>query len=186
MKLIVGLGNPGQEYENTRHNVGFRCIDAYAMHQQISEGLSINKKLHAAIAKNSDTIIAKPVTYMNESGRAVQAIIEYYKIDKGEICVVHDDIDIELGAIKIQTGGTSAGHNGIKSIIQNIGTEDFIRIRVGVGKPPKEYGIDTADYVLGNFTTEQEKTITQTINKVSEVLQFMNSHDLVATMNKYN
>jgi peptidyl-tRNA hydrolase, PTH1 family len=186
MKLIVGLGNPGQEYDHTRHNSGFQCIDAYAASQGVNTEFTSNKKLHCESIKIADTLLIKPTTYMNESGKAVSAIMEYYKIDMNDLCVVHDDVDIDVGAIKIQLGGTSAGHNGIKSIIESLGSNSFTRIRIGVGKPPKEYGIDTADYVLGKFNAEEEKQIAHSIQKACEALTMLKTHDLVATMNKYN
>jgi PTH1 family peptidyl-tRNA hydrolase len=168
--LVVGLGNIGQEFENTRHNIGFRAIDQFASDHEF--GNWINKKdMNCLIAdKNiADTkvYLVKPTTMMNLSGNAVQKISNFYKISNSKIIVVHDELDINFGNIKITMGGSSAGHNGIKSIISNLG-EDFGRIRIGVGpKTPEQ--IDSADFVLGKFSKNEEEHMKALLNEVSSL-----------------
>ena len=170
MKLIVGLGNPGREYMNTRHNAGFIAMDFLA--DKLNAKFSFNKKFNAEIAeaknKNAKIILAKPQTFMNESGKAVGAISEFYKIKPQEILVIHDDKDIALGEAKIQTNRSSAGHNGVESIIERLGTQDFERMRLGV---KSETNIaDTADFVLGKFSKEEKKVLIEVIEKEIEKL----------------
>jgi len=158
MKLIVGLGNPGKEYVRTRHNVGFLAIDHLAGDAEPTT----NKKLLAAVLKteldNKRVVLAKPTTYMNSSGEAVQAILNFYKLTPNDLIVIHDDKDIPLGETRVQRDRGAAGHNGIKSIIEHIGTKDFTRIRVGVA--PKDAPIhNTADFVLAHFTSEEQKAL---------------------------
>lgn len=154
MKLIIGLGNPGQEYEKTRHNAGFMAVDKIA--DQLN--IKLDQKSHKGIwgkgnVDGETVIILKPQTFMNLSGDSVRAIMDYFKISVKDIVVVYDDLDIEVGMIRIRQNGSAGGQNGMKSIIQNIGTQDFLRIRVGIGKDPI---IPTAKYVLGRMTKEQE------------------------------
>ncbi len=151
MKLVVGLGNPGKEYQNTRHNVGFRIVDA------------ITEKL-GDLAK-SDIKFLKPQTFMNNSGEAVRKERDYYKIANQDIIVIHDDVDLKEGVVKIVQGGSSAGHKGVQSIIDNIGSENFWRVRVGVGKSDI---IPTEDWVLKNF--EDKGVIAKIIDVTAEII----------------
>jgi PTH1 family peptidyl-tRNA hydrolase len=174
MKLIVGLGNPGTKFERTRHNLGFRVINQLA--QEIGIGnWKEETKFNALIAQGSfndqKITLAKPKTFMNNSGLAVQAIANYYKIPIEEILIVHDDIDLLLGEIKIQKGRGSAGHKGVQSIINHLGTKDFIRIRIGI-KPEnnKLLEIETEKFVLQKFTLQEEKIIQETIKKAAALL----------------
>ncbi len=168
--LIVGLGNPGAEYSGTRHNIGFEAIDAFAKANDF--GPWINKKdlqCEMAIARLGDTqvIAIKPTTFMNLSGEAVQAVAHFYKIPTDRIVAVYDEIDIEFGQIRLRMGGSSAGHNGVKSLIQHLG-EDFGRVRIGIGpKTPEK--IDSADFVLAKFSPEQQaqaKNLTRETNAI--------------------
>lgn len=157
--LIVGLGNIGPEYDNTRHNIGFACLDAFAEENDF-DGWVNKKDLNSYITQKTlgttRVILAKPTTFMNLSGEAVQAIASFYKIDLEHIVVVADELDINFGQIRSRIGGGAAGHNGIKSLIQHIG-EDFGRIRIGIG-PKTHEQMDSADFVLAKFAaTEQEK-----------------------------
>jgi peptidyl-tRNA hydrolase, PTH1 family len=169
--LIVGLGNDGNEYDNTRHNIGFRAIDQFFEDHDFKTW--INKKdMKTLIADHNigDTrvYIMKPTTMMNLSGDAVQAVSHFYKIPNNRIIVVHDELDINFGSIKITMGGSSAGHNGIKSIIKNIG-DDFGRIRIGVGpKSPEQ--IDSADFVLGKFAKHEEGEMKALLNETSSLI----------------
>ncbi|MBR3782536.1 MAG: aminoacyl-tRNA hydrolase [Alphaproteobacteria bacterium] len=164
--LIVGLGNPGLEYENTRHNVGFMALDTWA------DASSVWKKEKNALTTRAQIdgrsiIFAKPQTYMNNSGIAVLALMNFYKIPLENLIVVHDDMDITVGSCRKKIGGGSAGHNGIKSIDAHVGRE-YLRIRIGIGHP-REMGlpINPADWVLGKFTPEQLTTIRNTINQLT-------------------
>jgi PTH1 family peptidyl-tRNA hydrolase len=186
MKLIVGLGNPGPEYYSTRHNVGFRCLDELASKLDSAVSFQQNRKLQGAILKTTSAILLKPTTFMNLSGESVQATALFYKISAADIWVVHDEVDIENGRLKIQKGGGSAGHNGIKSIIEKLSSAEFIRWRVGVGKPGSQDQQDTADYVLSKFDQDQEVQMSQMVKTVCESIQFALANDIVASMNKYN
>jgi PTH1 family peptidyl-tRNA hydrolase len=164
--LIVGLGNPGAEYERTRHNVGFMAIKYLA-----GEDATWKSELFArTFTTNVDgrrVIYAMPQTYMNDSGRAVRAIMDFYKIPIENIIVIHDDMDLKVGDLRTKIGGSSAGHNGIKSIDANVGNE-YMRVRIGIDHP-RNLGLpmDAADWVLGKFTNEQFEKIQDTIKKIS-------------------
>lgn len=153
MKMIVGLGNPGEKYLNTRHNAGFIILDEFVL----SKGLSWKSapKLKSSVCLTDNFILVKPQTYMNESGRAASLVKEYYKVALDGVCVVHDDVDISFGQTKLQKGAGHAGHKGVMSIIEALGTKDFMRFRVGIGKPDESCGIPVDDYVLKDFSAEE-------------------------------
>ncbi len=165
MKIIIGLGNPGKEYKNTRHNVGFFFLDYFNRKNNFPEFLD-NKKFKAQISKgkinNEDYLLVKPQTFMNLSGKSIQLLLDFYKLSHEDILVVHDDLDIPLGKYKKTDSSRSAGHNGIKNIIENLGTQDFRRIRIGIGE---EKGgaivcrLNAHDFVLGKMTKEEEEKI---------------------------
>lgn len=150
MYLIAGLGNPGVKYEKTRHNVGFLIIDEMIKNLQTSN--INNQNFNAIVKKSSTNIYAKPQTFMNLSGESILSIVEYYNIPSQNIIIVHDDLDLAFGTVKFKVGGGHGGHNGLKSIDSHIG-KDYIRVRVGIGKPENKK--DVADYVLSNFSKEQ-------------------------------
>lgn len=156
MYLIVGLGNPGKEYEKTRHNIGWRVVDAYAEQQGV--GFSYEKKWDADIAKIDDVLLCKPQTFMNNSGMAVAAIARYFTIAPEHILAVYDDKDIPFGTVRVRSAGSAGGHNGVQSLIQHVGTMDFWRIRIGVASSALEKR-DTADFVLSPFSSEEEQCI---------------------------
>lgn len=160
MKLIVGLGNPGKQYEHTRHNVGFLIVDDLAAHNGFA--LTNSKKLYAITGKgeieNKRLVLAKPTTFMNDSGAAVQALLAFYKLTPADLIVIHDDKDIPLGETRVQQNRGAAGHNGVLSIIEHTGTKDFMRIRVGVS-PAGQTIHDTADFVLGKLTKAEQTTL---------------------------
>jgi len=174
MKLIIGLGNPGKEYAKTRHNVGFMVIDALA--KNLGVDFKLNKKFQAEIAviKNGkeEIVLAKPQTFMNLSGISTRAILDFYKIKPKDIIVIHDDKDILFGEVKYQSDRSAAGHNGIKSLIEHLGTQDFARIRIGVAWEDKEKMGDTANFVLMNFTktelTSLEDIIKEIVGKITQ------------------
>jgi PTH1 family peptidyl-tRNA hydrolase len=169
--LIVGLGNPGEEYEDSRHNVGFMCIDQFAQKNNF-DSWHLKKDLKCQITTQTlgDTrvILCKPQTFMNLSGEAVQAIQNFYKLNNGQTVVIHDELDINFGQIRLRVGGSSAGNNGIKSVTQHVG-EDYARIRVGIG-PKKPEQIDTADFVLQDFNKAEREMLPSLLREVGAVL----------------
>lgn len=174
MKLIVGLGNPGKKYEKTRHNFGFMAID-FLREKYNAPNFKMNKKCNAEISKTDDFIFAKPQTFMNKSGEAVAKLLSFYKLTARDITVLHDDMDIEFGKIRESVGSRAAGHNGVQSIIDSVGTQDFKRIRLGVGRPPSfakasdggPANIPPEDYVLQNFPPEELEKIPDILKKIS-------------------
>ncbi|MDK2949278.1 MAG: peptidyl-tRNA hydrolase, family [Patescibacteria group bacterium] len=165
MKLIVGLGNYGKKYEKTRHNYGFFVIDEFAKRNNFPE---FKSSLFSLLSIKNDVIIAKPQTYMNNSGKAVKAIADYYKIDPEDIIVVHDDADIEIGKIKEGENRGSAGHNGIKSIIELLGTKNFKRLRMGINN---SFDLPLEDVVLKKFNKEEESLVLKAINEACSILE---------------
>ncbi len=169
--LIIGLGNPGRRYKKTRHNVGFRVIDELVKNYE-SRIRNHEEKFNASVwemkINNQKIILAKPLTFMNESGRAVKTIIHNSKFMIQDLIVIHDDIDLPLGTIRISQDANSAGHKGIQSIIDELRTKDFTRIRIGIR--PK-FVVDTETFVLKNFTKEEEKIIKQVIKKAMEIIK---------------
>lgn len=171
MKLIIGLGNPGKKYETTRHNAGFMVIDHFWKKNKELFNFSnwqTEKNFQAEIAEgffnNEKVILAKPQTFMNASGNAVQPLMHFYKIPPLDLIVIHDDLDLEFGKIKVQKDISSAGHNGIKSIIEKLGTQNFWRVRVGIGKKNKAHQGETANFVLNRFSLLEKIKL----NKIKE------------------
>ncbi|MFH0779467.1 MAG: aminoacyl-tRNA hydrolase [Parcubacteria group bacterium] len=159
MKLILGLGNPGAKYLGTRHNIGFATLDFIYnewLKEQCFTVWSENNKFQALVSEgnlnNEKIILAKPTTFMNNSGIAAQAIASYYKIEPEDIIIIHDELDVPFGELKIQKGHSSAGHNGVNSIIEHLGAQDFTRIRIGVGKADRKQIGDAAEFVLKKFS----------------------------------
>ncbi len=186
MKLIVGIGNPGLEYQLTRHNVGFMVID----HLAIKLGYKLDNFKDGYFGgyiktkiNNEDVILFKPYTYMNDSGRGVIAIVNFFKINLDDIVVIHDDLDLETGYLRIRKNGGSGGHNGIKSIISNLNSEEFKRIRIGIAK---DKNIDVVNYVLGKFTKEEQTLIKPTLDLASNAIIDMTTNTFDNVMNKYN
>lgn len=172
-KLIIGLGNPGKKYEKTRHNAGFMAID-FLRKKFDAPKLKLNKKFNAEIVKTESKkekiIMAKPLTFMNNSGEAVFSILSFYKIKPKDLIVVHDDMDLDLGDLRENTGRGSAGHNGVQSIINILGTKDFLRWRIGIGRPEKSANNKTIPpdaYVLQKFNKEEIKIIKETFKKIA-------------------
>ena len=186
MYIIVGLGNPGREYQNTRHNIGFDVIDALAD----SAGISVIEKKHRAligkgVIDGQKVILVKPQTYMNLSGESVRDVIDYYKVDEEEeLIVVSDDISLDVGMLRVRKKGSAGGHNGLKNIIQHLGHDTFMRIKMGVGEKPKGY--DLADYVLGHFTGDERKVMDEAAKTATEAIRMMMAGEVDKAMNAFN
>jgi PTH1 family peptidyl-tRNA hydrolase len=184
--LIVGLGNPGREYQDTRHNVGFRCADRLAL----THGLSFAPKkksksrLAEGIIAGRQVLIAKPQTYMNLSGSAVQGLATFYRIPPEHILVIFDDLDLPPGTLRIRQRGGSGGHKGLTDIIQRLGTQNFPRIRFGIGRPPGR--MDPADYVLQRFAAEEVPLAEQTVQRAIQAVETWLADGIEIAMNRYN
>lgn len=186
MYIIVGLGNPEQKYAGTRHNIGFSAITALCDAYNISLDLRKHKALCGrGYIEGQKVLLAEPQTYMNLSGESIRELVEYYKIDpESELIVIYDDINLAPGRLRIREKGSAGGHNGIKNIIAHLGTQNFNRIRIGVGEKPK--GWDLADYVLGRFNREEEPVIREALKNVVEACELMITENTAAAMNKFN
>lgn len=186
MYIIVGLGNPGKEYANTRHNIGFDVIDRLAEKEDIAV---LEKKHKAIIGKGyiagQKCILAKPQTYMNLSGESVRELVDYYKIEEEtELIVISDDISLDVGRLRIRKKGSAGGHNGLKNIIASLGHDTFVRIKMGVGEKPKGY--DLADYVLGHFSQAERKIMDEAADKAAEAISAIIQDGPDAAMNRFN
>lgn len=185
MKILVGLGNPDSEYEATRHNFGFAVIDSFQKHVG---GEFQNSKFKAAILDVRDqqtkVLLVKPTTFMNLSGEAVGRILSFYKKGPMDLMVVHDDLDLPLGRIKFSASGSSGGHKGVQSIIEELNTDEFPRLRLGIDHPPP--GKDGANYVLETFSKQEKPMVTQVIDQAVQALQDGVRHGLPWAMNHYN
>ncbi|MGN0422090.1 MAG: aminoacyl-tRNA hydrolase [Lachnospiraceae bacterium] len=186
MYIIAGLGNPTLQYEGTRHNVGFDVIDTLADKYNISVDA---RKSRAFIGKGmiegQKVILVKPQTYMNLSGESIRGLVDYYKIDvEHELLVIYDDISLAVGQLRIRKKGSAGGHNGIKNIIANLGTQNFPRIKVGVGEKPKKY--DLADYVLSHFSKAERELMEEGYQKAVKAVEMLLDGEMEAAMNEYN
>ncbi len=188
-KLIVGLGNPGRSYAGNRHNIGFICLRYFARTQGIKfdrkQGLA---RVGTGAVAGNKLVLARPQTYMNNSGRSVSRLVRKFSVNPQDMLVIHDDLDLPLAKIRVSSGSGSGGHKGISSIIQELGTREFTRIRVGIGRPDKANPgeDDIIDYVLNNFTSEEKKAINQIIPRVSEAVLYLLAEGLTPAMNKFN
>ena len=191
MKLIVGLGNPGKEYENNRHNAGFMVLDE--LNRQIDlDDFKFQKKFKADTSigthENEKIVLAKPQTFMNLSGESVLILLQFYKVEFDDLWIVYDDIDLPLGQIRIRKAGTAGTHNGMKSIINSLGNTAFPRFRTGIesrgATAPQQ--IDTKSFVLANFSEEEAKSFKKTAKKMVEAIIFALKNGIEASMNKYN
>lgn len=185
MYLIAGLGNPTREYEKTRHNVGFETIDILAD----KAGTTVTEKKHKALygkgyIGGQKVILAKPQTYMNLSGESIREIADFYKIEPENIIILCDDINLSEGQLRIRLKGSAGGHNGLKNIISHLGTQEFPRIRIGVGEKPR--GMDLADYVLGRFPKEQQAVMEEAYRDAADAACKMIEEGADAAMNHYN
>lgn len=186
MYLIAGLGNPRREYENTRHNIGFDAIDMLAERH----GIRFNEAKHKGLIgkgmiHGEKVILVKPLTYMNLSGECIREVADYYKVDtKDNFIVMHDDVSLEPGMIRIRKKGSAGGHNGLKNIILHLGHDQFQRIKIGVGEKPKDF--DLADYVLGHFSKQERVLMNETLERVCDAVEMMMKEGPDSAMNHFN
>ncbi|MFL6588965.1 MAG: aminoacyl-tRNA hydrolase [Chthoniobacterales bacterium] len=181
IRLIAGLGNPGAEYEGTRHNVGFAVVDSLAA--QWGATWEHSKNWQVVWAKAPHGILVKPLSYMNRSGHPLQAVAQFYKIAAGETLVVLDDMALELGRLRLRPGGGTGGHNGLESIIVQFGTEDIPRLRVGIGAAPRE---GATDYVLGRFFEEEKPLVATSVARAADAVKCAIDNGLLSAMNQFN
>ena len=183
--LIVGLGNPGREYRLTRHNIGFICLDRLADRLDAAFTRVESRALVTKTAyQSSRLVLAKPQTYMNLSGQAVSALARFYKVPIEHLLVVYDDVDLSLGTLRLRPGGSSAGQKGMQSIIERLGSQDFPRLRLGIGRPPGR--MDAASYVLQEFHPGEGELLGATLERAVDAILTFVSEDLVTAMNRYN
>jgi PTH1 family peptidyl-tRNA hydrolase len=185
MKIIVGLGNPGRKYERTRHNAGFSAIDGIARDLQ-SEVMK--EKHHSLVGKarigSEEVVLAKPQTYMNESGRAAAAIMRAVYATPADLIVIHDELDLPLGSVRVKIGGGHGGHNGLRSVIEHLGSSDFVRVRIGIGRPAT--GKDAVDYVLSPFLIEEKKSLSDAMTRVVAAVKTIILDGPMRAMNMFN
>jgi PTH1 family peptidyl-tRNA hydrolase len=184
MKLIVGLGNPGKEYENTRHNIGFMAIDNYVKLHNLGD---FKEKFNGLFLKyqlgDEQVILVKPLSFMNLSGEVVRKYCNYYKINPDDILIIQDDLDMPVGKIKLKLGGSSGGHNGIKDITNKLGNENYKHLKIGIAN---NKDMDTKDYVLGKFKDDDKKEIMFAVNYANDILKDYLKYDFQDLMSKYN
>lgn len=196
MKIIVGLGNPGRGYGNNRHNVGFKCIDRLAQLAEIRLSQRRAKsQMGTGIINGQQVVLAKPKTYMNLSGQAVQSLFAKFRPKLSDLIVIYDDLDLALGTIRIRERGSAGGHNGMKSIINLMGSQEFARVRIGIAPVTKDeegntvtvqQNTKTPHYVLSNFTAKERDVIKEAFNKVAEAVKCILADGIKAAMNNYN
>lgn len=183
--IIVGLGNPGNRYDNTRHNVGFDTVDFLAD----KYGIKISRLKHKAVCGEGEiegvkAVLAKPQTYMNLSGESVRDMVEWYKIPLNNVILVYDDIDLQLGKIRVRPRGSSGTHNGMRSVLYHLQSEDFPRVRIGIGRPPE--GWELADYVLSRFSDEERKIINESIAQAADAVVSIIKSGVEIAMSRFN
>ena len=185
MKLSVGLGNPGRRYEGTRHNIGFEVLDALAERHRVEwesaprgiEGLTGRWRV-------ADSVLAKPLTFMNLSGAAVVGLLQFYKVELVDLLVIVDDVNLELGRLRARSTGSAGGHNGLKSVIESLGTEDFARLRIGVGRGDARR--DLADHVTAKFEREEREDVVAAIGRAADAAELFVAEGIAPVMNKFN
>jgi peptidyl-tRNA hydrolase, PTH1 family len=184
MKIIAGLGNPGPEYKNTRHNIGYLVLEELAARHPLEKQESRFDALIGQVRiKGEKVLLVKPLTYMNLSGRALQPLLHWHKLDLQDFLVVYDDMDLPLGSLRIRPGGGSGGHKGIKSIVERLGSQEFARIRLGIGRPTDR---EAADWVLGRFSPAEREQMEQAVRKAADAAEKWVEAGLVTAMNTYN
>lgn len=185
MYIIAGLGNPGGKYDNTRHNAGFRVMDILADRM----GILVEEKKHKALCgrgvlEGQKVILLKPQTFMNLSGESIRAAADFYKVEPENVLVVYDDISLEPGQLRIRAKGSAGGHNGMKNIIAHLGTQEFTRVKVGIGEKPK--GMDLADYVLSCFSKGEQELMDQAFKEAARAVAVILGQGIESAMNEFN
>ena len=183
MKLIVGLGNPGRRYAGTRHNVGFDVLDTIAERNRV-EWESAPAEALMARWRIMNVVLAKPLTFMNLSGGAILDLLQFYKIDRSDLLVVVDDINIELARLRARPGGSAGGHNGLKSVIAQLGTEEFARLRVGVGRG--EARRELSDHVLATFDADERPIVAEAVGRAADAVELFVAEGIMSVMNRFN
>ncbi|HGI8075250.1 TPA: aminoacyl-tRNA hydrolase [Streptococcus pyogenes] len=187
VKMIVGLGNPGSKYEKTKHNIGFMAIDNIVKNLDVTftDDKNFKAQIGSTFINHEKVYFVKPTTFMNNSGIAVKALLTYYNIDITDLIVIYDDLDMEVSKLRLRSKGSAGGHNAIKSIIAHIGTQEFNRIKVGIGRPLK--GMNVINHVMGQFNTEDNIAISLTLDRVVNAVKFyLQENDFEKTMQKFN
>ncbi len=189
MKLIIGLGNPGDDYVATRHNLGFQLLDDLAHHYAIDKSQWENSKVFKSIfckaeINGQQLILAKPQTYMNNSGLGVKALMEQFEVALEDIIVVHDELDLKLGQIKIRQGGSAAGHRGVESILNELGADNFIRVRLGIA--PEEHSVDVDKFVVAPFDRHEKSKIKHMLKRAIQAVDTLLNKGLADAQNQYN
>lgn len=188
MKLVVGLGNPGKQYERTRHNAGFMAMDFLKEAFDFADCKEVPKHkawIAEGVIAGEKALLVKPTTFMNLSGQSVQSLVQFYKLDSLDVVIVHDEVDIPSGTLRIKTMGGAAGHNGIKSVTQDLGTEEYLRIRLGVA-PLIPYKGELSDYVLGKMTKEEEDLMKENLERLPSLFEILFQHGPESAMNKFH
>lgn len=189
VKLIVGLGNPGPQYSRNRHNIGFQCVELLAQRH----GLRLDKMQHKAMTGSGTitcggarhkVLLARPLTFMNASGEAVAPLARYYAVEPPDMIVIHDDLDLASGKLRLRADGSSGGQNGVKSIMERLGSPEFARVKVGIGRPPGR--MDPADYVLQNFSAAEEELFAPLRQRVCEAVECWLAEGIETAMNRFN
>lgn len=185
MKMIVGLGNPGKKYENTKHNVGFMVVDRLASeHGAVFKKNTFEAEVADYFENGEKILLVKPLTFMNESGRAVGPLMTYFGVDLAELVVIADDLDMELAKLRLRQKGSAGGHNGLKSIIAHIGTQEFNRIKLGIDRPN---GKTVVNHVLSTFSKEDAEVIATSVARAADAVDdFVSGNDFLKTMNRFN
>ena len=183
--LLIGLGNPGREYRDNRHNTGFMLIDRIAVRLN-ARGMKLQSKaiVTSVLYEDKKLILAKPQTYMNLSGHSVQGLANFYKLPLDNLFVAHDDLDLPFGTIRMRPGGGPGGQKGVASAIEQLGTKDFVRLRIGIGRPPGR--MDPADYVLQDFSRDETKTLSEILDHAADAVLVFVKEGLDTAMNKFN
>jgi peptidyl-tRNA hydrolase, PTH1 family len=185
MKIILGLGNPGKRYQNNRHNIGFMVIDKLAdeFSVKLRRSIRANASLAKKIIKGEDVILVKPLTFMNNSGAAIKKVIDIHKVDKSDILVIYDDVDLNLGELRFRRSGSAGGHRGMASVIERLGADNINRLRIGIARPSSE---EVADYVLSDFAFNEEPIVITTIEESAKASIDWVASGIEAVMSAYN
>ena len=182
MKVVVGLGNPGAKYEQTKHNIGFMCVDYYANQHDIT--FKFDRKFNAEIAKQGDLVLVKPQTFMNLSGESVKKVLQYFDVDQEDTLIIYDDLDLPLAKLRLREQGGAGGHNGIKSLIEHLGSDQFKRLRIGIDSHPF---MEAKDYVLSKFSKEELDQVVLAAKATKEIIsQFQQGRSFPLIMNEFN